>query len=224
MTSETALRSAVHVPKWKLFDALVVGAALLFLMLLGLFVQFTASRPLPSNVSEFQWSLLILLTVSAAQLAITGLFIISVGRERGLGGPLSSIDWNASRNMAPFALVGVALAAVIALTIGVGQFTDGLTPLSISLYLLGAVVLQPFVEECYFRGILFVAVADKIGDIGSVVSTALLFAWLHPMHRITILPIAILLGVTRARTRSVAACFVLHAAYNVGVLVFQLFR
>lgn len=85
-------------------------------------------------------------------------------------------------------------------------------------------MVQPFIEECYFRGLLFAAVAEKIGVIGSVLLTALLFAWLHPMHNLTILPVAFLLGGTRAKTRSVAACFVLHAGYNVGVLLFQLFR
>ncbi|HYG98638.1 MAG TPA: hypothetical protein VD837_05855 [Terriglobales bacterium] len=130
LTSETALESAVHVPKWKLSDALAAGAVLLFLMLLGLFVQFTASRTLPLYVSEFQWSQLVVLMVSAVQLAAAGLFIIRVGRKRGFGGPLSSLDWNASRNVAPFALLGAALAAVIAMTFGVGHFRDGLAPLA----------------------------------------------------------------------------------------------
>ena len=104
----------------------------------------------------------------------------------------------------------------------VGRFADRFTVGSIGLFVLGAVLLQPFVEEAYFRGVLFVALDEKLGSIGAVITTSLLFAAMHPLHRLTTLPMAFILGVAKVKMRSVAACFVLHATYNIGILFFEL--
>lgn len=81
----------------------------------------------------------------------------------------------------------------------------------------------PVLEEIYFRGILFAALARRFGDIPSIVAVTLLFCVAHPRQQwFTVLPVAILLGGVRLYTRSVKACFVCHAAYNVSLALFML--
>jgi membrane protease YdiL (CAAX protease family) len=87
---------------------------------------------------------------------------------------------------------------------------------------LGTIILQPLLEEIYFRGILFESLSFKMGSIWSISIVTVLFVLMHAQHHWIILPIAILLGVTRVATRSTACCFALHAAYNLGMVVWEL--
>ena len=198
-------------------------------MLAGVFVQlaFFQHLHLLFYLTDFQRSQLGMLILLALQFAVAGFVVVRVAYMRGLGDPLSSIGWNATSNLILWGLIGFgfACAMTLASTAFFGKiegFSDGFAPASILLYFLTTALVQPFIEECYFRGVLFVSLADKIGEVGSAVLTAVLFALLHPLHRLWVLPIGLMLGLARVRTRSVAACFALHGCYNVGILVFQL--
>lgn len=86
----------------------------------------------------------------------------------------------------------------------------------------GTIILQPLLEEIYFRGILFESLSFKMGSIWSISIVTAFFVLMHAQHHWIILPIATLLGVTRVATRSTACCFALHAAYNFGMVVWEL--
>ena len=83
------------------------------------------------------------------------------------------------------------------------------------------VTLAPLMEELFFRGFLYPALNRRLGVALSLVITSLAFALLHaaqlahawaPLFLIFIVGLA--LTYIRARTRSVASSFLLHAGYN----------
>ncbi|MFI5115772.1 MAG: CPBP family intramembrane glutamic endopeptidase [Terriglobales bacterium] len=215
---------------WRLSGAIYVGLVLLLLFIGGLVLDFKERQELllPYYLTAFQRSQLLILLLAPVQFAVAAYAAIRIAKLHGVADLLRSIDWNPSGNVAVSAFVGVAFAGVIK-AISVRVFGtaatpyDGYAPLSVSLFLLSTVLAQPFIEEFYFRGILFIALADNVGDVGAVLVTSLLFAAFHPLQRLAILPVALVLGVARMKTKSVAACFALHAGYNLGVLIFNFF-
>jgi membrane protease YdiL (CAAX protease family) len=228
MATESVPLIRVVVNRWRMFDAIVVGLLLFVVMALALLILgFPGDLRQLTYLTELQRSLLVTIIGSVLELVLAGALVIRIARKRQLGDPLTSIGWNLNNPGAFWGLGGLGLAGVVTLVSrylfgAPGRFTDGFALGSIGLYLLGTVILQPFIEECYFRGILFVALTEKVGEVGTVITTAVLFAALHPSHRLTILPVGLVLGVARVKTRSVATCFVVHAAYNLGILIFQL--
>lgn len=211
---------------WRLSDACIVGALLLSVVIVGVLLEFTVFRNSIwiLTLTRFQANQAFALWVSALQLILGGFAVSWIAKIRSLGTPLASVGWNFTNNVAQWSLIGFALAAFVTyfLFAAKGNQRYELFPATIILYLLSTVLAMPFIEECYFRGILFDALDIRIGTVGAVVSTSLLFALIHPAHQITVLPAAIVFGIARARSRSVAACFILHAAYNLGVFFFPL--
>jgi membrane protease YdiL (CAAX protease family) len=182
------------------------------------------------HTTYFQRSQLSLLIALIPPLGAVAAVVIAISKSRGIGDPLSSIGWNLNRQVGISALAGLGFSAVVSVACalifgGIAPFMDGFAPASILLYFITTVLAQPFVEECYFRGILFTAAYRSIGRFGSVALTAVLFGLFHIGNYRLILvyvTLGIILAITRIRTRSVAACFALHAAYNFGVLVSRL--
>jgi membrane protease YdiL (CAAX protease family) len=83
------------------------------------------------------------------------------------------------------------------------------------------VSLAPLMEELLFRGFLYPVVARRTGVTAAVVITAVAFAGIHaPQLGVAwaplslILLVGLVLTVIRARTRSVAASFLMHVGYN----------
>jgi membrane protease YdiL (CAAX protease family) len=81
--------------------------------------------------------------------------------------------------------------------------------------------LAPLVEEIYFRGFLFGAAVRRLGPPAGVALTAAAFALIHQSqlgHAWSALLLLFLVGlaltIVRARSGSVAAGFLMHAAYN----------
>jgi membrane protease YdiL (CAAX protease family) len=115
------------------------------------------------------------------------------------------------------AIIGFVFAGVMKIALG-GRIRI-VAPTPFSLVVLAAILGQAFIEECYFRGILYVALSEKLGEYGAMIPIALAFAYWHPLHRLDALPIALVLGLARIRTKSVAACLALHVSYNVGAFL-----
>ncbi|MGC2697416.1 MAG: CPBP family intramembrane glutamic endopeptidase [Candidatus Angelobacter sp.] len=88
------------------------------------------------------------------------------------------------------------------------------------------ILIAPLVEEVLFRGFLYPALARWTGVAPSVLVTAAAFALLHgtqlayswaPLLLIFIVGVA--LTITRAATKSVATCVLVHMAYNFTLLL-----
>ena len=227
--SEPNPASVIAQKNWNLTNATVMGIVLLVAMVSGFYVELAfladGSNPL-SGLSSFQQSQVLIIATVLFQFVVAGVMVFHVVRIRELNEFLTSIEWNPTNQIRLYAFAGFILAIFVALSKSrftvVGRFMDGFSPISIGLYVLSAVLLQPFIEECYFRGVLFIAVRDRFSTVAAVVSTALVFSVVHPQRMITLLPIAFGLSITKAKTRSVAACFGMHAGYNIGMIAFQL--
>ncbi|HEX7287578.1 MAG TPA: CPBP family intramembrane glutamic endopeptidase [Candidatus Angelobacter sp.] len=90
-------------------------------------------------------------------------------------------------------------------------------------YLLAAfgVLIAPFVEEFFFRGFLYPALARHAGREIAVIATAAAFSLLHleqlalawaPL--LILFAVGVVLTLVRARTNSVAICVLMHMGYN----------
>lgn len=91
-----------------------------------------------------------------------------------------------------------------------------------------AVTLAPLMEELFFRGFLYPVLARRLGVAASIFLTAAAFAVLHGAQLkyswavLIIFLVGLALTVVRAKTKSVAASFLLHVGYNgtLSVLMF----
>jgi membrane protease YdiL (CAAX protease family) len=83
------------------------------------------------------------------------------------------------------------------------------------LYLVAVVILAPLLEELVFRGLLLPPFRRRLGVIGGVVVSALLFMLVHPPQ--TYLPIfwlGVVLGLAYHYTGNLLAPVLIHAVHN----------
>jgi membrane protease YdiL (CAAX protease family) len=153
---------------------------------------------------------------------------ILVTRERDRPDFLAAIHWNWPSNIALYVLAGFALAVALQflaqfLPIPKGLPIDNFFRTSAEVWALSilSVALAPLMEELFFRGFLYPVLARSFGLPIAVFATALAFALLHGMQLmfswgplLVIFLVGLALTVVRARNNSVAACVLVHMAYN----------
>jgi membrane protease YdiL (CAAX protease family) len=123
----------------------------------------------------------------------------------------------------------LALSAVLVELMKIPEDSDfivGIYSTSVSPVLLWAalVVFAPFFEEALFRGFLFEGFRQsRIGVIGAIILTALLWALSHVQYNyygiVTILVLGIILGVVRQKTGSLFGPMLIHAVNNAAALL-----
>jgi membrane protease YdiL (CAAX protease family) len=79
-----------------------------------------------------------------------------------------------------------------------------------------------WLEEIYFRGILYEALRHRIGTAVSMALVTVLFCLVHTKTMFVVAPIAIVLGVVRVYTGSTKASFAVHAMYNLSIAVMMM--
>jgi len=154
-----------------------------------------------------------------------GPLVIWFVRRRRLASFAQSIGWECSNRVLgsaslPGLVTGIVYSLANAAFAGHGYQDESVEAILAFSRLSGFV--PPALEEIYFRGIRFVSLARRFGDISSIAAVTLLFCVSHPEHWLTVLPVAILLGGMRLYTHSVKACFACHAAYNLSLVLFML--
>ncbi len=88
-----------------------------------------------------------------------------------------------------------------------------------------AVTIGPLMEELFFRGFLYPALARRTGVPLAILFTALPFGLMHYVQYrswaavLVITLVGVVLTVVRAATKSVAASFVVHAGYNATLML-----
>jgi membrane protease YdiL (CAAX protease family) len=94
--------------------------------------------------------------------------------------------------------------------------TQGITSISIALAVLSLVVIAPLVEEIVFRGLLFGALAARLGVIASAAVTALLFGAVHgdPVLFPTLAAMGFVTALAYAGTGNLWVAIALHAINN----------
>lgn len=205
----------------------MIGIAGLILFLSALFV-FLYRWPLDSFLpaDPHASSLLATLASTLAVVALLGPIVLYVGRRKGITDFWDSIEWNPNASVIRYFAIGAALAIIYCLTLRIAFGSAGsflaTHSLDLGLYVALGVLLGPAVEEVYFRGILFVGLERRFRTLPAIVAVTLVFAFLHPRHHLYVLPVAIVLGVVRVKSRSLAACFALHASYNLFLAIYQI--
>jgi uncharacterized protein len=225
-------------PPWTGFDVLSVVAvtvlALIVLPLLAVLIAHAVLFPkaafsdiiqLPEVVLAVQ--LLIYLVVFAL---IYKLLAARTGRV------WEALRWNwPSASWAGFLILGALLYFAL---MGLGQLLPIPKHLPIDRFFQTAreagmmsilsVTLAPFMEELFFRGLLYPVLARRFGISASILLTGAAFAILHGAQLkyswavLIIFLVGMALTAVRAFTKSVAASFLVHVGYN-GTLSALLF-
>ena len=175
----------------------------------------------------------IIVPAQTAAYVVTVLFIFIVVRTHA-GRVLRALRWNfPSQRVMIFAGAGVLLSFLV-------QGTSWLLPIPKSLPIenlfrnatdawimtVFGCTVAPLVEELLFRGILYPALARRLGMMASIVITALGFTLLHTEQLafawaplLMLFAVGLALTIVRARTGSVGASFLVHVGYNFTIFV-----
>ncbi len=205
---------------WSLPQALIVGI-IGYCTMVGAIISLAALAP-TYHLSRLE-SQAIDIIIECIAIAATGYFTVRFLRRRTSKDFWGSIEWREShREFVVFAGIGL-LVSLLFHCVMKRHLSIEITGLSnLALFILVAVstaILQPIIEEVYFRGILYASLENKLNSIASIVIVTIVFVTLHPQHQLIVLPISVLLGIVRITTSSTANCFALHAAYNLGVIL-----
>ncbi|MCI5058677.1 MAG: CPBP family intramembrane metalloprotease, partial [Flavobacteriales bacterium] len=92
------------------------------------------------------------------------------------------------------------------------------------LFFLAIVVVAPTFEEIFYRGFIFKFLEmTRVGGVGAVLITSILFTLSHMQYEISILitvvPMALVLGFSRLFTRSLIVPITLHMFVNIIVFL-----
>ena len=170
-----------------------------------------------------------------AYVLVLGYMYILVTKERRSPRFWKTIHWNWPANIWPFVAGGLAMQIVFLFLERLLPFPketpfDALLrrPAAVVLIAVFAVTLGPLMEELFFRGFLYPVLARRFGMGKGIVATALGFGLIHVVQYgyswasvLLIFLVGVVLGIVRARKDSVAAGFLVHAAYN-STIIFML--
>jgi hypothetical protein len=178
---------------------------------------------------------LLIVAQMLAYLLLLGYMYILVTKERGSPRFWKTIHWNWPANIWPFVAGGLAMQIVFLFLGRLLPFPketpfDALLrrPAAVVLIAVFAVTLGPLMEELFFRGFLYPVLARRFGMGTGISVSALGFGLMHAAQYgyswasvFLIFLVGVVLGVVRARKDSVAAGFLVHAAYN-GTIILML--
>jgi uncharacterized protein len=157
--------------------------------------------------------------------------------KRGHGQPFwRAIRWNWPTNWLPYLFAGMVLAISLQ---GLAHLLPMPKELPIDRFFqntreawalsLFGVTLAPLLEELFFRGFLYPVLVRRLGTMLAVLFTAALFGLIHAPQLgrawapvLVVFLVGVVLTITRAATKSVAASLLIHVAYN-GTLSALLF-
>jgi membrane protease YdiL (CAAX protease family) len=235
----TAIPETGENPVWSLWDVLAIAVfafasflAITFVALAVVGVIHTLPRFRAMNPDAIFKSVpfnLALETMSYVMVVASMVLIVAKKSTRGF---FREIYWNTpDAGKAVAAIFGGITMTVMSLTLGflLQRWTPKELPVesffntTTSAYAVAAfgIFVAPFVEELFFRGFLYPALARRIGVAASVVLTAIGFALLHQGqlgHAWAPLLVLFIVGtcltIVRALTKSVAMTVLMHMSYN----------
>jgi CAAX protease family protein len=222
-------------PVFNLSDVLlIVVVAVVALVLSGTVTVFFASalHLFRGNIKDLAGNVLVFLPAQVLAYILTVGFMVLLIWQKYRTGFLEAVRWNA--------LGGGWVYGAIALGAALGLINDLLSgflerwiPKSLpideyfrnpaSAYALAAfgILIAPVVEELFFRGFLYPALARPLGSALAVGLTGGLFALIHSeqlahswIPLLLLFVIGVILTLVRAKTKSVATCVIVHMTYN----------
>jgi hypothetical protein len=88
----------------------------------------------------------------------------------------------------------------------------------VSFFFIGCLI-GPFVEELFFRGLLYAWMRESLAPVYCIILTSLLFASLHGNISVIQLTGGILFALIYEWRRNIWAPFIVHASANIGLWV-----
>ena len=215
-------------PVWTGWDVLLIAAlTLLTIPILGLFVALGARIIWPhSNLEKMAPEIVI-----AAQFlayVVVFLFIVMMIEGKYRVRFWQAIHWNWPRW--GWAMFGIGVLLLLSINL-IAHFLPMpkstpfdqffASPRDAYLMSIFAVTFGPFMEELFFRGLLYPVLARRLGVFWGVLLTAAPFAMMHMFQYgyawgvvLLIFIMGIVVTIVRAQTGSVAASFLVHVGYN----------
>ena len=202
------------------------------------FITFAAQRLLYPNstiveVGGYPW-----VTVLAQLFAyvVVLLFMVSVVKRKPGQSFWEAIRWNWPQSWSPYLFGGVVLALALQ---GLAHFLPMPKELPIDRFFrtpreawalsLFGVTLAPLLEEFFFRGFLYPVLVRRLGVVIAILLTSASFGLIHAPQLgrawapvLVVFLVGLALTIMRAVTKSVAASFLMHVAYNftISALIF----
>ena len=226
-------------PVWNGWDVLqivflTIGSVVIFLPLVALAAQ-RLFYPKVAFVEIITFPLVTVVGQGFAYLVILAFMFSIVKRVPGQDF-WQAIRWNRPGNWSRYLLVGIALAIALQ---GIAHFLPipkevpmdrfFKTPEEAWALSLFGITFAPLLEELFFRGFLYPVLVRRLGVTIAVLATAAGFSLIHAPQLgrawapvLVIFMVGLALTITRAVTKSVAASFITHMAYNstLSVLLF----
>jgi len=228
-----ALPTEQKFPPWGFGALAMVIAVWFFALTISVTVAAVIAASFPTfshaTFTEISQSPVVVIGAEVGAYLITLLFLYRLLLVRYRMGFLDGLRWHWPASRWPrFLAVGVALAVAMQIASSRLPIPKNLpidtyytsTAAAWAMAFLG-VLIAPFVEEVFFRGLLFPVLERRMGLFAGVVLTSLAFAALHgtqlgwawgPLS--VILAVGLVLTIVRARTNSVACSVLVHTAYN----------
>ncbi|WP_440897757.1 lysostaphin resistance A-like protein [Amphibacillus sp. Q70] len=95
---------------------------------------------------------------------------------------------------------------------GLNQIDLGL--MNIFLLVIAFVVIAPVLEETLFRGLIFGFLSKKIGFIGALLASSIIFGLLHPGHQLSTTIMGMAFVIIYLKTKSLWTPILLHMIWN----------
>jgi membrane protease YdiL (CAAX protease family) len=232
--SELPLIIAPPDPAWNGWDVARLICITVLSLIVGVVAALSVARwVINPHLSTVAMSMVMVAGQSLAYFMVLGYMYVLVTRERRRPDFFAAIHWNWPSNVAIYVLGGFFLSLALQalahfLPIPKGLPIDSLFQTPAEAWVLGliSVILAPPMEELFFRGFLYPVLDRTLGSPISVFVTALGFALLHGAQLgfswgpvLVIFLVGLVLTIVRAKTNSVAACVLIHMAYNATITV-----
>jgi membrane protease YdiL (CAAX protease family) len=211
-------------PSWTPASSFLIGLVGLACFIVTLFVVLNIGQ----NICSICWLskaelIALQVIVECLSAAGAGWMTVKLIRLRAQEGFWRSIQWHPSASQIVISgTLGLCASVVMRFAL-TRRFVVPLNGIEVNrlflLVFIGTVILQPLIEEVYFRGILFCGLSSRFSPVASMAIVTLIFVALHARHQWIVLPIAILVGAVRVITRSTCNSFAMHLAYNLGVVL-----
>lgn len=199
----------------------------------GIATHLPAFRGIP--MQELAHDPRLLLPVQMAAYAVVIAFMVLLVRVMYKQKFWPSVKWNWPQfnQGCSYLLGGMGLALLVQvssafLPIPKSMPIENMFKTPIGAYLMGVfgISVAPLMEELFFRGFLYPALARRLRIWPGIVVTAIAFAALHASQLghawapvLLLFVVGMVLTVTRARTGSVANGFLMHVGYNLTLFV-----
>jgi hypothetical protein len=210
-----------------------MGSAILFATVFAMLalVRGATFRMRASRLGELPE--LLIVAQMLAYLLLLGYMYILVKKERRSPRFWKALHWNWPAKIWPYLTMGLALQMVL-LAMGRLLPMPKETPFDALLHRPGtvlliaafAVTLGPLMEELFFRGFLYPVLARRFGVSVGISFSAFGFGLMHAAQYgyswasvLLIFLVGVVLGIVRAFKDSVAAGFLVHAAYNGAIIL-----